>query len=543
MEIIKGRTAFPGIAIGKTVFFSRNDYLIRQYMVSNVKKELADFDRLKAAVLSSAEEKLKSLKAPEPGERLALQEKARLIKEKSFTEAVRSMIENQKVSLSYALATTRDELTASFRGLESAAARARIRAVREAAGDMLQLLGKNVSHIHLGEKPVILLAPSLSPGELMEIEKDKLLSVVTLQGSEISHTAIMAKTLNIPALVDIEVREEWGGVQAIVDGYTGTLYLNPDRELLGEYENRLEEDKKEREELLKFRTKEDITLDGRHVALLANVASLHDLDSVRYYGGSGIGLLRSEFQYLGKESYPREEDLFQEYKELAECMGDKPVVIRTVDLGADKRSDYMDIPMEENPILGNRGIRLSLDRKAMFAAQLRAIYRAGVYGNLSVMFPMISSVGELEEIEILIDKVQKDLAGKGQPFRDMKKGVMVETPAAVMIADELAQKVDFLSLGTNDLTQYTLAMDRKNPLLKNKYDDHHPAILRMIRMVIEAGHRHGCLVYICGEIAADTGLTEEFLRMGVDALSVVPACILPIRKLLRNTNLSGLKKE
>lgn len=543
MEIIKGRTAFPGIAIGKTVFFSRNDYLIRQYMVSNVKKELADFDRLKAAVLSSAEEKLKSPKAPEPGERLALQEKARLIKEKSFTEAVRSMIENQKVSLSYALATTRDELTASFRGLESAAARARIRAVREAAGDMLQLLGKNVSHIHLGEKPVILLAPSLSPGELMEIEKDKLLSVVTLQGSEISHTAIMAKTLNIPALVDIEVREEWGGVQAIVDGYTGTLYLNPDRELLGEYENRLEEDKKEREELLKFRTKEDITLDGRHVALLANVASLHDLDSVRYYGGSGIGLLRSEFQYLGKESYPREEDLFQEYKELAECMGDKPVVIRTVDLGADKRSDYMDIPMEENPILGNRGIRLSLDRKAMFAAQLRAIYRAGVYGNLSVMFPMISSVGELEEIEILIDKVQKDLAGKGQPFRDMKKGVMVETPAAVMIADELAQKVDFLSLGTNDLTQYTLAMDRKNPLLKNKYDDHHPAILRMIRMVIEAGHRHGCLVYICGEIAADTGLTEEFLRMGVDALSVVPACILPIRKLLRNTNLSGLKKE
>ncbi|MBQ1310796.1 MAG: phosphoenolpyruvate--protein phosphotransferase [Blautia sp.] len=539
MEIVKGRTAFPGIAIGKTVFYSRGEYLVRQYMVNNEKKELGDYERVREEVREQLKQLLEREEDEENGTRESLREQLSLLEGKSFSNAVRSLVEKEKVNLSYALTTTRDELTLTFHTLEEDTARRRLRAVREVTRRMLSILGHTSSRIRLGEEPVILLADALSPGEIVKMEKEKLLAVVTLQGSEISHTAIMAKNLNIPSVVDVAVREEWDGVQAIVDGYTGTLYLNPSLELLREYENRMEEDKKEREELLKYRNREDVTLDGKRIPLLANVGSLNDLESVRFYGADGIGLLRSEFQYLGKDSYPREEELFQEYRKLAESMGEKPAVIRTVDLGADKRSPYMDIPMEENPIMGNRGIRLCLDRRNMFRTQLMAIYRASVYGNLEIMYPMIVDTKEIEEIDAIIEEVKQSLSEKEIPFREIRRGIMVETPAAVMIAGELAEKVDFLSLGTNDLTQYTLAMDRQNPLLKNKYNDHHPAVFRMIRMVIEEGHAAGCNVYICGEIAADTAYTETFLRMGVDALSVVPACILPVRKILRNTDLSA----
>ena len=542
MEIIKGRTAFPGIAIGKTVYYSRGEYLIRQYMVSNEKNELKDFERIKAEVSESLLALIDHARSLGSRDLSAYVSQLSLLSGKSFSEAVKSLIENQKVSLSFALQTTRDELMVHFRMLEEDKARIQIRAVREVVNRMLAQLGHTASGIRLGDEPVILLANSLTPGEIVEMEKDKLLAVVTLQGSEISHTAIMAKTLNIPALVDVAASEEWDGIQAIVDGYTGTMYLNPSMELLKEYENRIEEDKKEREELLKYRDREDVTLDGTRVPLLANIGSLQDLESVAYYGACGIGLLRSEFQYLGKETYPREEELFQEYKMLLTSMNGKPVVIRTVDLGSDKRSDYMDIPMEENPIMGNRGIRLCLDRKNMFRSQLRAIYRASVYGKLAIMFPMVDSVEEIEEIDRIIRDVQKDLTGKQLPWQEIPRGIMVETPAAALIAGELAEKVDFLSLGTNDLTQYTLAMDRQNPLLKNKYDDHHPAILRMIQMVIEEGHKAGRPVYICGEIAADPDMTMTFLGMGVDALSVVPACILPVRRIIRSADLSELKK-
>ena len=347
----------------------------------------------------------------------------------------------------------------------------------------------------------------------------------------------MAKSMNLPMLVGIEADMDWEGEYAIIDGYNGTFYIDPDEELLREYDIRRQADLKEREELLELRSMPDVTRDGKKVNIYANIGNMDDLSSVLYYSAAGIGLLRSEFQYLGRENYPRENELFLAYRKIAETMGDHMAVIRTADLGADKQAEYLDIPDEANPIMGNRGIRLCLDRKRMFKAQLRAILRASAYGNLAMMYPMISSEEEMDEIEKLIEEVKAGLKEKKIPYKDIKTGIMVETPAAVMISRELAKRVDFLSLGTNDLTQYTLAMDRQNPLLRSKYNDHHPAVMKMIEMVVNAGHQEGCPVYICGELAADTHLTKKFLQMGVDGLSVVPASILPVRKAVRCTDL------
>ncbi len=524
MEVFKGRSAFPGIATGKVLYYSRGEYQIRRYLVNNVKKELTEFRDTKHQI----EERLGSRTDQRARELLSV------IKDKAYAAAVESMIENQKVQAGYAVQKTRDELCETFGMLSDDCAIKRMRQVREISALFLRVLGQTVNHISFGDEAVILAADHLTPTEILEMEKDKLLAVVTVQGSEISHTAIMAKTINIPALYNIEVQEQWDGRQAILDGYSGTLYIDPDSETLKEYHLRKQTGLNEREELLKLKEAEDKTLDGKNVGLFANIGNLEDLDNVKFYGARGIGLLRSEFQYLAREHYPREDVLFQEYKNMAEAMGDYLAVIRTVDLGADKRADYMEIPDEENPIMGNRGIRLCLDRVDMFKAQLRAIYRASVYGNLAVMFPMVTYEEEIRDTKKLIGSVQESLGEEGIPFRDIPIGIMVETPAAVMMAHELVKMVDFVSVGTNDLTQYTLAMDRQNPVLQNKYDDHHPSVLKMIRMVADAAHKEGKQVYICGELAADTALTETFVKMGVDALSVVPACILPVRKAIRS---------
>lgn len=528
MEIFKGSATFSGIAIGNILYYHREAYQVRQCFVNNVKKELGDFEKARKKVL----EELAVLYEDPDTEK---KRHAGLLEKGSFIRAVESMIETEKVNAAYAVATTRDELSQTFRNLEEPAVRERIEDVREISDRLISVLGGLSSTIFLGEKPVILVAEKLSPGEILEMEKEKLLAVVTHQGSEISHASIMAKTIGIPALVDVKIEEEWDGIPAIVDGYTGTLYLDPDKELLKEYETRQRAEKEEKEELLKLKDKKAVTLDGHEVGIYANIANLDDLNSVLFYGAEGIGLLRSEFQYLGRENYPRENELFRAYKKVAETMGDCPAVIRTVDLGADKQSSYMDIPEEKNPIMGNRGIRLCLDRKRMFKAQLRAIYRASAYGNLAVMYPMITSLEELEEIEKMTAQVKAGLREKGISYKDIPVSVMIETPAAAMMTREIAEKVDFLSLGTNDLAQYTLAMDRQNPLLKEKYDDHHPAVLKLIHMVIQKAHEKNKKVFICGELAADTALTETFIKMGVDALSVVPACILPVRKAVRSS--------
>lgn len=538
MEIYKGAATFAGIAIGKILFYHRSEYQIRQYLVSNVKKELSEFNQARLLVIRQLKELYEKNCPVQEMEAKIFLKQAKLLETGSFQRAVESLIVSEKVNAAYAVMTTRDELAATFRNLEEPAIRERIANIREISDRLISVLGGVSPKIDLGDEPVILVAETLSPTEIMEMDKDKLLAVVTLQGSVVSHASIMAKTMDIPALVDIEPDDEWEGSRAIVDGYTGTLYINPDAELLKEYEIRRQADLREREELMKLKDQRDMTADGKEIGLYANIGNLDDLNSVLFYGAAVIGLLRSEFQYLGRENYPRENELFRAYKKVAESMGGRLAVIRTVDLGADKQAEYLDIPEEANPIMGNRGIRLCLDRKRMFKAQLRAIYRASAYGNLGMMYPMITSEEELDEIESIIDEVKTGLREKEIPYKDIQTGIMIETPAAVMISSELAKRVDFLSLGTNDLTQYTLAMDRQNPLLRGKYNDHHPAVLRMIRMVINAGHREGCKVCICGELAADTGLTETFLRMGVDSLSVVPACILPVRKALRETDLS-----
>lgn len=539
MDIYKGTGAFPGIAIGKIVYYHRSEYQIRQYEITDVKGELNIFLQARARVIEQLTELYeKNCTIQESQAELFLRQKD-LLEGKSFQRAIESIIQNEKVNSAYAVMTTRDEILSTFRNLEEPAIKERLANIREISDRLISELGGVSPRIDLGDEPVIVVTESITPTELMEMDKDKLLAIVTHHGSDISHAAILVKTMNIPALIEIDTDTEWDGQLAIVDGYTGSLYINPDEEVKKEYEIRRQADMEEREELLKLREEPDVTKDGRRIEIYANIGNMDDLNSVLYYGAAGIGLLRSEFQYLGRENYPRENELFLAYKKIAETMGDRIAVIRTADLGADKQAEYLNIPDETNPIMGNRGIRLCLDRKKMFKAQLRAIFRASAYGNLALMYPMISSEEEMDEIDAIIREVKSGLDDKGIPYKDVKTGIMIETPAAVMISRELARRVDFLSLGTNDLSQYTLAMDRQNPLLRKKYNDHHPAVLRMIRMVIEAGHAENKRVCICGELAADTALTEEFLRMGVDCLSVVPACILPVRKALRQADLSN----
>ncbi len=535
MEIYKGASAFAGIAIGKIQFYRKGEYQLRQHQADDIKTEQRNFDVARRHVMQTLKEEYDSAGISEAIEHQVL-EQAELLGSGSFLRAVQSMISGEKVTAAYAVQTTRDELNGTFSNLKDPSIKERIHNVSRVSDLLLEILGKEEKKINLGEEPVILAADALSPAELMEMDKDKLLGIVTRKGSATSHTAILAKSMDIPCVTGVGIpasEEEWEDTVAIIDGYTGTLYLEPDREVRREYEIRRKADLVEREALLKLKDEKDITLDGKEVGIYANIGSLDDLNSALYYGARGIGLLRSEFQYLGRESYPGEEELFQAYKKTAQTMGDRLVVIRTADLGADKQAAYLEIPQETNPLMGNRGIRFCLDRKNLFKTQIRAIYRASWYGNLGMMYPMISEEEEMDAIEELIREVKAELSSEGIPFKNIRTGIMMETPAAVMIGEELARRVDFLGIGTNDLTQYTLAMDRQNPLLQKKYNDHHPAVVRMIKMIIDAGHKENCKVCLCGELAADTRLTETFLRMGVDALSVVPACILPVRKALR----------
>ena len=535
MEIYKGASAFAGIAIGKIQFYRKGEYQLRQHQADDIKTEQRNFDVARRHVMQTLKEEYDSAGISEAIEHQVL-EQAELLGSGSFLRAVQSMISGEKVTAAYAVQTTRDELNGTFGNLKDSSIKERIHNVSRVSDLLLEILGKEEKKINLGEEPVILAADALSPAELMEMDKDKLLGIVTRKGSATSHTAILAKSMDIPCVTGVGIpasEEEWEDTVAIIDGYTGTLYLEPDREVRREYEIRRKADLVEREALLKLKDEKDITLDGKEVGIYANIGSLDDLNSALYYGARGIGLLRSEFQYLGRESYPGEEELFQAYKKTAQTMGDRLVVIRTADLGADKQAAYLEIPQETNPLMGNRGIRFCLDRKNLFKTQIRAIYRASWYGNLGMMYPMISEEEEMDAIEELIREVKAELTGEGIPFKNIRTGIMMETPAAVMIGEELARRVDFLGIGTNDLTQYTLAMDRQNPLLQKKYNDHHPAVVRMIKMIIDAGHKENCKVCLCGELAADTRLTETFLRMGVDELSVVPACILPVRKALR----------
>ena len=541
MEIYKGTSAFSGIAIGKILYYHRGEYQIRQSMVDNVKKELDRLDNARTAVKNQIQHMYKN-GAPLPKEQeLTLKRQLKLLSGGSFQRAVESMITTEKVSAAYAVQTTRDELANVFRKLEDEAVKEQIENIREISELLIGAMGGSHARINLGDEPVILAAEQLSPNELLEMNKASLLAVVMHQGSVISHVSIMAKSMEVPTLVEVEIQKEWDGHMAIVDGYTGTLYIDPEPELLKEYEIRHAADKEEREELLRLRNQKDITADGKEIKLLANIGNLDDLNTVLYYGAAGIGLLRSEFQYLGRENYPRENELFRAYKKVAEDMDERPAVIRTVDLGADRQAEYMAIPDEVNPMMGNRGIRLCLDRKKMFKAQLRAIYRASAYGNINLMYPMITSEDELDEIEKLIREVKKGLDEKNIPYKNIRTGIMIETPAAVMISEELGKRVDFLSLGTNDLTQYTMSVDRGNKKVSYLYSTFNPAVLRSIRHIIACGREAGIMVGMCGEAASDPMMIPLLLAFGLNEFSMSASAILRARKMVTEYSVEELQ--
>ena len=543
MNVYHGVGTFPGIAIGKIQFYRGCEQHIHKYTVTDTQSELIRFQKARKKAIEELQDWHKKEQA-ELGRTLRrIETYIQLLENSSFIRAIESMVQSEKVNVSYAIATTKDELSTTFAKLDDPYVQARVESIRYISDQLIGILDSISRDRIQGEEPVILVSRELSPAHVMEVDQKKLLAIVTKQGSAISHTSILAKTINIPVLIGLEVDVEWDGCIGIVDGYNGTLYVEPDTDTLKVYQEKQVCDLKKQEELLKLRDAEDVTKDGTKVELLANIANLEDLDSVLTNGASGIGLLRSEFQYLGRENYPREGELYRVYRQVAQTMGDRRVVIRTVDLGADKQANYMNLPQELNPAMGNRGIRVCLDRKKMFRAQIRAIYRASIYGNLEIMYPMITSMWEVEDHWEIVEDVKKGLDQREIPYKDIPNGIMVETPAAAMISSELAEKADFISLGTNDLTQYVLAMDAQNPQLERKFDRHHPGVLRMMEMVIKSTHEAGKKVLVCGELAAENVMIPYFLNLGVDALSMAPACILPARKIVRNLDLRKVEEK
>ena len=535
MEIYEGLAISQGIAIGKIRYHQMPEQLGYPHAISNVKQELARYQNAKEQAVEQLNDLYEKAAAGGDGQAVSYKRQIGLLEGTSFSRAVESMVSTEKVNVSYALVTTRDGLADTFSALEDTVVTDQIDDVRQVTERLTYILDGLSRERYILEDPVIIAAEKMSPSEVMELDKSKILGFLTQSGSALSHTSILVKAMDVPSLIHVPVQAQWEGRLCIIDGYAGKMYIDPDAALLMDYKKWQQDEQKEQEYLRSLKDEEDVTLDGHQVCLYANISDLEDLDSALENGAGGIGLLRSEFQYLGRENYPSERELFQTYKKVAQTMGEKRVIIRTLDIGSEKKEDYMRLAEESNPAMGNRGIRFCLERKEMFKEQLRAIYHASAYGNLAVMYPMITSVDEVHEIQEMVREVKKDLRARKIPYQDIQQGIVVETPAAVMMARELAREVDFLSVGTNDLTQYTLAMDRQNPHLKDRYRQHHPAILKMIYKVIQESHQEGRWAGICGELAADTVLTGEFLRMGVDMLSVVPSCILPVRKEIRET--------
>lgn len=534
MKTYTGKSIFNGIAIGKVKFYQKGKQTVVQTKVDDVEAEVARFEAAKEAAI----EQLGALyekAVEEVGELNAMifEVHQMMLEDDDYNESIYNIIRNDGVNAEYAVATTGDNFSRMFAEMEDEYFKARAADVKDISERVVNVLAGANDGAELGEEPVILVADDLAPSETVQLDKSKLLAFVTLHGSSNSHTAILARTMNIPALIGIELDESWNGQMAIVDGKKGIFIVNPNYSVLEEY---MEEKKKEEDAralLATLKGQPDETTDGRKIKLYANIGSVADVTNVLANDAAGIGLFRSEFLYLEKDNYPTEEEQFSVYKTVAQNMAGKKVIIRTLDIGADKQVDYFQMDKEENPALGYRAIRICLDRIEVFKTQLRALYRASAFGTISIMFPMIISVSEVQEIKRICEEVKAELDEKRITYGEVELGIMIETPAAVMISDLLAKEVDFFSIGTNDLTQYTLAIDRQNPKLDNIYDAHHPAVLRMIQMVIDNGHKHGCWVGICGELGADTSLTETFVNMGIDELSVSPTFVLPIRKIIR----------
>lgn len=537
MKKYNGKSIFKGIAIGDILFYQKEKQQVKRQRVEDVVKEKERYQMAS----QKASEQLKQLydKAlQEVGEANAavFEVHMMMLEDDDYVSSIVNMIETQEVNAEYAVAVTGDNFAEMLSQMDDEYFKARAADVKDITERLISVLNEQDDKGALGDDPVIVVADDLAPSETVQMDKEKLLAFVTKYGSANSHTAILARTMNIPALIDVDIQPEWNGKLAIVDGKEGQLIIEPDEETLAFYRRQQQEEQEARALLSELKGQEDITLDGKRIKLYANIAGVGDVANVLANDAAGIGLFRSEFLYLEAEDYPDEETQFLAYKRVAEMMAGKKVVVRTLDIGADKQVDYFKLDKEDNPAMGFRAIRICLERPEIFRTQLRALIRASAYGEIAIMYPMIISVEEVCRIREIVDSVKRELDEQGISYGNFEQGIMIETPAAVMMSEELAQHVDFFSIGTNDLTQYTLAIDRQNMKLDSFYDSHHPAILKMIQTTITNGHKGGCWVGICGELGADTSLTETFLKMGVDELSVSPSFVLPIRRIIRSTN-------
>ena len=537
MEQFTGKSIFNGIAIGRILFYSKNQREVKRNKVEDAEIEIARYESARETAIEQLQE-LCDKATEEVGEANAMifEVHAMMLEDDDYNDSVYNIIRTEGVNAEFAVAKTGDNFAVMFSEMEDEYFKARAVDVKDISERVIAVLAGAEEEQRLGEEPVIVVAEDLAPSETVQMDKSKLLAFVTRLGSSNSHTAILARTMNIPALIGVEISESWNGKMAIVDGKQGILLVDPDVVTLEHYMTERKKDEERRKLLLQLKGHPDETKDGKHIHLYANIGSVADVANVLDNDAAGIGLFRSEFLYLEKDTYPTEEEQFQVYKTVVQNMAGKKVVIRTLDIGADKQVDYFEMEHEENPAMGYRAIRICLDRIEVFKTQLRALYRASAFGTVSIMFPMIISVEEVKKIKKICEEVKAELDANHVEYGDVELGIMIETPAAVMISDLLAKEVDFFSIGTNDLTQYTLAIDRQNPKLDNIYDSHHLAILRMIRMVIENGHKENCWVGICGELGADLTLTETFIKMGIDELSVSPSMILPIRNIIVNIN-------
>ena len=534
MEMYTGKSIFKGIAIGKILFYQKGEQPVKRVKIEDTAEQIKRYEDARAKAAEQLQGLYeKALKEVGEANAAVFEVHQMMLEDDDYIDSVVNIIETQQVNAEFAVATTGDNFAKMFAEMEDDYFKARAADVKDISERMVNILSGNESGGAIGDEPVIVVAEDLAPSETVQMDKEKLLAFVTRLGSANSHTAILARTMNIPALIEVDIKEEWNGKMAVVDGYTGTFYIDPDEDILKKMQEKKEEDIKARELLQELKGKEDVTVDGKHIKLYANIGGVKDVASVLANDAAGIGLFRCEFLYLEADNYPNEEAQFQAYKTVAENMAGKKVIVRTLDIGADKQVDYFNLDHEENPAMGYRAIRICLDRRDIFRTQLRALLRASAYGNIGIMYPMIISVDEVKEIKKIVESIKTELTEKGIEYGEVEQGIMIETPAAVMISDLLAEEVDFFSIGTNDLTQYTLAIDRQNSKLDNIYDAHHPAVLRMIQKTIENGHKAGCWVGICGELGADMTLTETFLKMGIDELSVSPTFVLPIRKLIR----------
>lgn len=533
MQVIQGKSIFGGIAIGPITFFAKEQNQVKRTKVEDVAAEVA---RYEAAVVS-AQEQLgglyeKALKEVGESGAQIFEVHQMMLEDDDYNDSVKSIIETQMVNAEYAVATTGDNFASMFASMDDEYFQARAVDMKDISERVINVL-MGVGEAKGWDEPSIIVAEDLAPSETVQFDKSKLLGFVTRLGSSNSHTAILARTMNIPALIQIDIQEEWNGKLGIIDGFTGEFYIDPEPEVLEKYKAKKAEQEERRKLLAEQKGKPTVTKSGKAIKLFANIGSVSDLPAAMSNDAGGIGLFRSEFLYLESGDYPTEDEQFKAYKMVAETMAGKKVIIRTLDIGADKQVDYFNLDKEENPAMGLRAIRICLTRPEIFKTQLRAILRASAYGNIAVMYPMIISVEEVRKIKAIMEEVKAELDAAGIQYGEVEQGIMIETPASVIISDLLAQEVDFFSIGTNDLTQYTLAIDRQNAKLDEFYNPHHEAVLRMIEMVVDNAHKAGIWAGICGELGADMELTERFMAMGVDELSVSPTFIYPVRQIIR----------